>query len=193
MKIKISNAIHSTMIIAIMFIASSCTNRKPEDTKEVAEDHNEAKFDNSKNEKDAQFLVNAAEINLAEISLSQLAQQLGRASHVKELGKMMENEHKKSLDDLNLLAKTKNVSLPTSQTENGQDAYKKLNDKSGNDFDKAYSDMMVSGHKDAIALFETASTESTDPEIKSWATSTLPALRTHLDRALECQKKCEKM
>lgn len=72
-------------------------------------------------------------------------------------------------------------------------AYKKLNDKSRNDFDKAYCEMMVSGHKDAIALFEKASTEATDSDIKAWAAATLPTLRAHLDHALTCQKNIEKM
>ena len=184
--------LHAAFAITMLF-ASSCMDKKAEDTKEVAEDHNDAKFDNNKNEKDAQFLVNAAEINRKEISLGQLAQKLGRTTHVKELGKMMEDAHTASLSDLNALAKTKNITLPDAQTEDGQDDYKKLNEKSGNDFDKAYADMMVSGHKDAISLFETASTESADLDIRAWATASLPALRGHLDEAMVCQKECEKL
>jgi putative membrane protein len=46
------------------------------------------------------------------------------------------------------------ISIPTTPTDNPMDAYKKLNDKSGNDFDKAYADMVVSGHKDAIKNLE---------------------------------------
>ena len=53
--------------------------------------------------------------------------------------------------------------------------------------------MMVSGHKDAISTFEKASTESTDADIKQWATGMLPGLRTHLDHAMMCQKKSDKM
>ena len=105
----------------------------------------------------------------------------------------MEDEHTKSLADLTALAKTKNISLPNSQTDKGKDAYEKLNKKSGNDFGKTYSDMMVNGHQDAIALFEKASTECTNPDIKSWATATLPTLRTNLEHALMCQKEFEKM
>ena len=188
-----SSMLQATFIIVAIIGTSSCMNNKPEDTKEVAEEKNEQKFDNNNNEKDAQFLVDAAEINREEISLGQLAQQKGGSGHVKELGKMMEDEHTKSLADLTALAKTKNISLPTSQTENGKDAYKKLNNKSGNDFGKEYSSMMVNGHKKAIELFEKASTDCNDPDIRAWATATLPALRTHLDQSLMCQKQCEKV
>jgi putative membrane protein len=186
--------LQAIVITAILFGASSCMdNKKPEDTKDVAEEHNDAKFNNNKQEKDAEFLVKAAEINLEEISLGQLAQQNGRTTHVKELGKMMEDAHTKSLNDLTALAKKKMITIPTSPTNNSQEAYKKLNEKSGNDFDKQYADMMVSGHKDAIVVFEKASTDCSDSDIKEWATAMLPNLRTHLDHAIDCQKKCEKM
>ncbi len=187
-----SKLMQAIFILAVVFGTASCNNTKTEDTKEVAEDQNDEKFDDKKNEKDAQFLVNAAEINREEISLGQLAQQSGRSTLVKELGKMMEDAHTKSLAELTALAKSKNITLPDAQTEDGLDAYKKLNDKSGNDFDEAYSDMMVKGHKDAISLFEKASTESADMDIRAWATATLPDLRTHLDHSLNCQKESSK-
>jgi len=183
----------ATLIIAIMIGFSSCMNDKPEDTKDVAEDHNEAKFDESGNEKDAEFLVNAAEINMEEISLGQLAQQKKGSSHVKELGKMMEDAHTKLLTDLISLAETKSISLPASQTEDVKESYKKLNVKSGNEFGKEYSSMMVNGHKKAIELFEKAATDCNDPDIKAWASATLPALRMHLDQSLTCQEQCSKM
>ena len=192
--VKIQKAIlHLTYCTIILFVTSCSNNSKPEDTKEVAEEHNDAKFDNNKQEKDAQFLVNAAEINLEEIKLGQLAQERGNVSHVKELGKMMEDAHSKSLAALTALAKTKTITVPTTPTENAMDAYKKLNDKSGKDFDKAYADMMVSGHKDAINTFEKASKNSEDADIKNWASTMLPDLRKHLDHAIKCQKECEKI
>lgn len=185
--------LQATLITATLFSVSSCSNnQKPEDTKDVAEEHNEAKFDKTNNEKDAQFLVNAAEINLEEIKLGQLAQQKSRMTIVKDLGKMMEEAHSKSMNELTALANKKLITIPVSATDEAQEAYKKLNNKSGIEFDKTYCDMMVSGHKDAIATFEKASTESFDEDIKTWATATLPTLRTHLDHAITCQKKCQK-
>ena len=185
--------VYLTYCTIIFFLSSCGNNSKPEDTKEVAEEHNDAKFDNKKQEKDAQFLVNAAEINLEEIKLGQLAQEKGNASHIKELGKMMEDAHTKSLAELIALAKTKIITIPTSPTDNAMDAFKKLDAKSGNNFDKEYADMMVSGHKDAISTFEKASENCEDADIKNWASTMLPDLRKHLDHAIKCQKECEKI
>jgi putative membrane protein len=181
-----------TLIAATLFGASCSNGSKAEDTKDVAVEHNEAKFDNANTEKDAKFLVNAAEINLEEIKLGQLAMQNGRTDQVKALGTMMDEAHRKCLDGLTTLAANKSITIPTAATDNALDAYKNLNNKSGADFDLAYCDMMVNGHKDAIAMFEKAAAESTDADIRQWATETLPELRTHLDHALTAQKECEK-
>ncbi|CAN5508920.1 hypothetical protein BH11BAC2_BH11BAC2_18910 [soil metagenome] len=171
----------------------SCSNNpKTEDSKDVAKEHNEAKFDN-KAEDDAKFLVNAAEINLMEIQLGELATTKGMNAETKELGKMMVSEHTKNFEDLKALAALKMMTIPMAVTEKGQDAYNKLQKKSGNDFDKEFCDMMVDGHKDAIDLFEKAEKNVADAEIKSYVSATLPALRSHLDNCMKNQDLMKKM
>jgi putative membrane protein len=177
----------------IMGITACNSDGKSTDTKEVAQEANEIKFDNTNTEKDAKFLVNAAEINLEEIKLGQLAQQKGTMTDVKELGKMMEQAHSKAMAETDSLAKKMLITIPASPTENALEAYKKLNNKSGTAFDKAYCSMMVSGHKDAISLFEKAAADLNNAGIKQWAATMLPGLRTHLEHAITCQKKCEAM
>ncbi len=185
--------INAALVLVIIIGGSSCKDdAKPENTKTVAEEHNDAKF-NSNDEKDAQFLVNAAEINLEEIELGKLAQSKSTVGDVKDLGKMMEDAHTKAQSDLAGLAKKKSITIPASITDKGQQAYNKLNEKEGNKFNKEYCDMMVDGHKDAISKFEKVIAESNDQEIKDWANAMLPGLRTHLDHAITCQKMCEKM
>jgi putative membrane protein len=183
-------AMFKAVLILTLFGTFSCNTDQTEDSKEIAEEHNEAKFENTK---DAQFLVNAAEINIEEILLGQLAQQNSIMTDVKELGKMMEKAHRKSLAQLSDLASAKQITIPTSSTDKAKSDYKKLSEKSGISFDKDYCNRMVSAHKDAISRFEKASTESNDADIREWATTTLPDLRKHLDYALNCQKACEKI
>lgn len=195
MATSLNKSLLQATFIASIFLFASCSNvQQPEETTVVAEDqHTAVVIDNNNEDKDVQFLIDAAEINQEEIELGQLAQQKGTSDHVKKLGKMMEDAHTQSLNDLKALAQTKNITLPDASTEKVQDAYKNLNEKTGSDFDKSYSDLMVDGHKDAINTFEKASTDCNDPEIKNWATTTLPALRMHLDKSVECQKMCNKM
>ena len=130
------------------------------------------------------FMVNAAEINLEEIQLGQLAQTNGTTAAIIELGKMMEAEHTKLLKELTEIAKQKLIDLPTATSEKAQKTYKEYSDNSSTDFDKKYCELLVKEHKNAIELFEKVSTESTDVDIIEWANAALPILKTNLDYAL---------
>ena len=188
LKTTFRKGVYVSAFFTLAFVLPSCNNNpKPEDTKKEATEHNAAKFTNA-TEADAKFLVNAAEINLEEIQLGQLVETKSMSPEVKDLGAMMSNEHAKAQKDLQELAAGKQISLPTSITDKGQESYKKMMNEKGKNFDKAYCDMMVDGHKAAITTFEKASTDAVDPDIKAWAASMLPTLRLHLDHALTCQK-----
>lgn len=179
--------------VASILLGASCENESStNDTKAVAEAYNEEKFDDNKDQKDAQFLVDAAELNLEGIHLGQLAQKKGTTAHVKELGTMMVDSHTASQKDLASLAKRKSMNIPTSPTDNAKDAYTKLDEKSGKDFDKAYADLMIKKHEEAIETFEDASANRNDLDIKNWANETLPELRKHLEHSEECKNKTDK-
>jgi len=177
-----------TFVTTVLLFAFCNLIQKPAFTKVSAEEHNIAKFESNKQENDANFLVSAAEINLEEIHLGELARKNGRTTYIKELGKTIGAVHTKSLNDLTALAKSKMISIPTSLTYHAQETYKKLNEKSGHEFDKAYTDMMVSEHKVVISTFEKIATDGNDTDIKNWAKVTLPDFRTHLDFSIDCQK-----
>lgn len=179
-----------TLITTFVVMASCMNNQEPKDTVEVAEDINDATIDNKDRENDAEFLVEAAEINLEVIQLGQLAQEKGKSADIKELGKMMVEAHTKLLNDLTTLANSKQITIPTSVSNESQEEFNLLNEKLGINFDIAYAELMVSGHNDAIDAFEEAATECADMDIKNWATTTLPELRSHLDQSIESQKKC---
>jgi len=163
------------------------------DPKEVAEDHNDAKFDNNGQEKVAQLLVNAQEFNLETVSLGELAVERGTTNHVRELGKTMQDHYRTSINDVAALAKSKTVTIPTSLSDNGQETVKSLSNKTGIEFDKAYADQTVKSLKDEVSQMENASIKSTDSNIREWASNALPTLRMQLDQALTCQAECAKM
>lgn len=186
--------LNETMLLIIfsssIFLFVACgNNQNSQDAKSAAEERNEAKFNENRQQEDAQFLVNASEINLKQIQLGQLAQQKGRTTDVTELGKRIEDTHTKSQRDLRALAQSKRISIPTSLTNNAREDYNNLNGKSGYEFDEAYANMMVNEKKDAISTFERASTDSHDREIKNWASANLREMRTNLDHSIDCQKK----
>ncbi len=189
-----SKALLGAAVVTMSFGAVSCKDeKKAEDPKEVAEDENEAKFDdvNDKKEDDSEYLVAAAEVDMKEIELGKLAQQKSTNADVKALGKMMVEQHEKAAADTKALAAKKNISLPATLTDKVQDAYKDMNDKAGHDFDKAYADKMVEGHEKMIEKMEKASEKATDEDIRMWAANMLPVLRTHLEHAKMTKEKVD--
>lgn len=137
---------------------------------------------------DVLFINKAADINLEEIQLGLLAQKKGKSQQVKALGKMMEAAHTKTLTELTDLAKTKMVTIPTELSFDARAKYDQLNLLSDQAFDKTYAELMVKGHRDAIALFEHTVSQTKDEEIRDWANKILPDLRKHLEHAEACQK-----
>jgi putative membrane protein len=140
-------------------------------------------------EKDARFMVKAAEIDLLQIRLGIMAQEKGKSKAIKELGKMMEDRHNRSLVALTALAAKKAISIPTKLDDEALADYRTLNNIPAADFDRKYSSMTVKAHKAAIMTYEKASKGSGDNDIRQWASSSLPDLRAHLTQAKACQDK----
>ena len=188
----LSKAILAAGVI-IMSLGSCKNETKQEDPKEVAEDQNDIKFDDRETkEDDSEFLVDAAEIDLAEIEIGKLAQQKSTNPDVKSLGKMLVDAHEKSAAELKTLAGSKNFSLPTSITEDGKEAYDKLNKETGTDFDKKFVDAAVDAHENAIDKFKIAAENANDAEVKAWASKNVETLRMHLDHAKKLKEQIKK-
>jgi len=185
---------YTIVLIPAFFPLCSCNDmpQYSKDSKEAAKEMNKPNSDATR-ESDERFLVKAAEINFEEIRLGQLAEQKGTAAEVKELARMVVQAHNKAKDDLHALSSRKGIAVPLSPSDAVENAYKNLNEKSGHDFDKEYCNKMVSGHKDAIDLYESATRGNNDPDVKSWASSMLPALRTHLAQAQACDDKLKQI
>lgn len=192
---KVKQTILKTSLFAIAFVSilgvSSCdSNMDAKDSKELADEQNADKFKGDQ-ERDSEYLVLAAEQDLWQIHLGQLAQKNSTTPAVIQLGKMMEEDHKKALGDLQVLASQKQITIPTTITEDTKDADEKLRNVFGDSFDEQYCDMVVKRHENAVKETEKASTNAEDVDIQSWAETTLISLRAHLKHSVECQEKCK--
>ena len=191
LKTRVSFPLFFIAPIIVMIIVSSCTGTtKTEESKMSTSDAVPAKVESAPMKidtvkSDAQFLMDAAVINMEEIQTGRLAQKNGSMKDIKEMGKMMDTDHSKALKELQVLAAKKMVTLPTALPADKQADFDNLSKKTGKDFDKMYSDMMVDGHKGAIAKFQNEATSGVDADAKAWANSMLPSLKMHLDHAVK--------
>lgn len=193
MKTTIFNQFFALCITVSLFAFVACdSGPKQEDTMEAAEEHNDSAFKKPM-ESDAQFAAEAAAINLKEVHISQAALNRVTMDHTKQLAQMMIDEHQKAYNDLSALARTKNIAIPTNLTSGDIEDSVKITKADVKNVDKDYCDMMVSGHKDAIDKFQKQATDGSDPDLKNWASSMLPALQKHLAEAEKCQEESKKM
>jgi len=132
-------------------------------------------------EQDQKFIQNAAKGGMMEVHMGQLGMERGASPAVKSLSQHLINDHKAANQELATLAKQKGVSLPG---DDGQMAASMpFANKTGDDFDKAFARSAVEDHQKDIAEFEKEASSGNDPDLKNWASKTLPTLRAHLAEA----------
>lgn len=136
----------------------------------------------SLNKEDQEFLHHAAELNLGEIHAGLAAEKAGDPQ-IKKLAQRFLQSHQTAQKQLEKLAASKGITLPTQLDKAQQEKLDMLSKKTGADFDKQYLQDQVSGHEKAITLFEKEAKRTTDPDIKAWANHMLEGLKTHLTLA----------
>lgn len=187
--------INAAILAGVVLFAASCSDRKAnenDDSKDVAKKENDAKFDDTKIEGDTKFAVNAADGGMLEVQLGQLAQSKGTSPEVKNLGKMMVDDHSKANEELKAIAAQKNISLPAAMSEDCQKKYDDLAAKNGKDFDEAFTEFMVKDHKDDLDNFKKQAEKGDDPDLKAWAAGKVPTLEHHLDMAKSAEEAVDK-
>lgn len=136
---------------------------------------------NSLSSRDRTFVMQAGQLGMLEVELGRLAVQDGSSAGVKQYGQQMVEEHTRANQELMQLAMQKKVELPTEMSTQNTALIDRLSGLSGKSFDTAYKQAMIDSHNQAIALFQAQSQQGQDPELKAWATKTLPNLQAHLE------------
>lgn len=132
--------------------------------------------------KDQEFMNKAAAGGLYEVQAGTLAQDKGRSPSVKSFGAMLIKDHTTANEELKALASSKGVTLPTAVPADKKKRLDKI--AQAKDFDKKFVDEVgVDDHQKDIKLFEKASTDADDAQVKAFAAKTLPTLKAHREHA----------
>jgi putative membrane protein len=186
------------LLPASAFFILACNN-EAKDSVEKADSANEAHIDSPgvttqstqsvvADEESAQFLVRAADREMAAVQLGELARDKATNQKVKDFGAMMMSDHQGASNEVRSLASQRNIILPDSVSDERKKDKDNLVKKSGAAFDKAYMRETVDNHNETIKLFENASGNVKDNAVKTFIDNTLPKLRSHLDSARSIQK-----
>jgi len=136
------------------------------------------------------FVNLAAQSDMLEIQSSKLALQKSDSEKTKTFAQHMIDDHTKTsteLKDLVSSGKVK-VSAPSTLDKTHEAKLDKLTKSNGQDFTKQYDDMQVSAHKDAVSRFERYGKDGDNPDLKAFASKTLPTLKEHLQMAQDLEK-----
>jgi putative membrane protein len=133
---------------------------------------------------DQQFMTEAAQGSMMEIQLGQLAQEKGSSEGVKEFGRRLQEDHQKASEKLKGIAQQRNLDLPSDMGKH-QQHIDKLQNLSGEQFDRAFLRMQIQHHEKDIRKFRNQANRSMDTDVKEFAQGTLPVLQQHLEQAQE--------
>jgi putative membrane protein len=139
------------------------------------------------------FIMKAAKGGMMEVQAGQMAQTNAASQDVKNFGGRMVTDHTKANDELKAIAAAKNVTIPAVLEGDHRAHLDDLGKKSGNEFDRAYMNMMVDDHDEDVALFEKVANNSKDADIKAFAAKTLPVLREHQQMAKDINAKVKQL
>ena len=140
---------------------------------------------------DQSFVKKMAQGNEAEVEAGQLALEKTKNAEVKRFAQMMVDDHRKAGNDLKGIAERKNITITTQPDSEEKATRDRLSKLDGAAFDRAYMDAMVDGHREVVAAVRTESVSGMDPDVKAWATKTLPTIESHLMHAQEVQRSLE--
>jgi len=145
---------------------------------------NNTTYSNAKlNEGDSAFVMKAAAGGMTEVQGGQVAQQNAQNDRVKNFGQMMVTDHSQANQQLQNLLQAKGMSMPSNLPDDKQKMLNQWQSMKGASFDKAYMKDMVEDHEKDVADFQKQANSATDPDVRAWASQTLPVLQKHLDSA----------
>jgi putative membrane protein len=130
---------------------------------------------------DRRFVTKAADAGTDEVNIAQLAAERSGNAEVRDFAQKLVTAHQQVNAELTQIAGQKNVKLDTDADKDR--AYKRLSKKSGSDFEQEFVEHMIDEHEKAIKLFEKASTDAKDADIRSFAAKHVDHLRDHLRQA----------
>jgi len=128
---------------------------------------------------DRKFIQAASQGNLAEVQTGKLALQKSHDAGVKQVAQHLINDHTKAQQQLATLARSLNVTVPSSPNSEQKAIYQKWSKLSGTAFDNSYLHGELQDHVKTINLFQKEIKAGSNSSVKAYAQQTLPALASH--------------
>lgn len=172
-----------TLLLAATCILQACQNSdKKENSTTLASDSTldtigSSSADDLKDDETG-FIQQAAAGGMMEVEAGNLILQKSKNSKVKAFAQMMVKDHTKANADLQIIATSKGLQLPSTFPTEQQKHLNAMKEFSDQGLDRHYMEMMVDDHMKTLDLFRKAA-QYNDPDIKAFAAKTIPVLESH--------------
>jgi len=169
------------VILVLGLISIGCTSTNKASTPDTtAQPNSGAAASSPSTSADQDFVTKAAQGNSAEVALGQIVAGKTKNPAVKQFAQMMVKDHTAALNELQELAQSKNLNFNDALPDDAQSLQTKLSSDTGTQLDKDYMDGMLEDHQKDVQEFTDQSQKAKDPDLKQWASKTLPILQKHL-------------
>ena len=133
---------------------------------------------------DRKAIMDMGMSNMAEVEMGKLAQSKSQNAEVKAFAQKMIDDHGKALTEVQTLAQSKGVTLPTELDAKHKAMSDRLAKLSGDSFDKTYVKQGgVGAHKETLTKLQAAAKGAKDPDVKAQVDKTIPVVQEHLKHA----------
>jgi putative membrane protein len=133
---------------------------------------------------DRKFIDAAASSGMFEVQVAQLAASKATDPNVKSFAGMLVDQHTAANNELVKIANAKGVELPAAPKHALRRDIEKLGKKNGEAFDRDFvREVGIQAHEKDIKMFQKASKDVKDPDLKAFVDRTLPHLQEHLAAA----------
>lgn len=137
---------------------------------------------------DKQFVTKAAAAGLAEVEAGRLAMEKASSDGVRQFAETIVEDHARANEQLQSIASQKNLAMPTEPDAAERKKMAKLQTLSGEAFERAFLKNEREDHQESIELFSKQAKSGTDPDLRKFASDTLPKLQQHLQHVEALQK-----
>jgi putative membrane protein len=138
---------------------------------------------------DQKFVDMAAQTDMLEAHLGQMAADQAATQDVKDYANMLVTDHTGDYQQLNALAAKDSLTVPTGLDAAHNKMIAPFEKLKGAAFDTRYIHEMIAGHTEAIGVYTKEAADAQNSDVKAYASATLPTLHKHLDGAKDLAKK----
>ena len=137
---------------------------------------------------DQQFVEFAAQTDMMEANLGQLAANAASSQQVKDYASTLVTDHTTDYTQLSAAAKQASLNVPNAIDAEHNKMLAPFYKLKGAAFDRKYAQEMVSGHTKALEIYQKEASDGQNDAIKAYAQTAIPVLQKHLTEAKDLEK-----